>query len=146
MENAINKILIIQNQIFDLMNAKNGVSVHFRYDRTELSLITYNKANNEFFLVKSFSGTGNRSLEQELGLNEKMLEYVLHLIKNIDKNKTNDTIGNSYTVNWKKNNDATQTSYFYGSDMEDVIIKFYYGKESIKHMFNIFEIKLNPIA
>ena len=71
---------------------------------------------------------------------------VLHLIKNIDKNKTNDTIGNSYTVNWKKNNDATQTSYFYGSDMEDVITKFYYGKESIKHMFNIFEIKLNPIA
>ena len=144
MESTTIEILKIQNEIFDIINAKNGVSVHFRNENEGLSLITFNKKNNEFFLLKNINGETD-NLEDELGLYDEILSYVKELVKCVDNKKSNDTIGNSFTVVWSRNNEKTQTSYFYGSDVEDVINKFFYGKEGVKHLFRIYEIKMNPL-
>jgi hypothetical protein len=29
--------------------------------------------------------------------------------------------------------------------MEEIVKKFYYGKEGVEHLFTIFEIKMNPL-
>ena len=152
MNTVILEILEIQNKIFGLMHAKNGVTVHFIPSKSDLSLVTYNSANREFFLVKTIAHSYPKEVEKSMGLklelelHQAMLEYVEELIDCIDKNKSTDTVGDSYTVVWQKDKEKTNKSYFYGSDIEDVIKKFFYGKEALKHMFKILEIKLNPIS
>lgn len=149
------EIIKIESGIHSLMNTKNGVTIHFKNNGVDtLSLITYNRVSSEFFLVKTFIDTGEGLFNEEarpwderlLTLYIKMLEYVKELIRCIGNNTPTEKIGNSYTVMWNKNNAETIKSYFYGTDIQDVLSKFYFGKESIKHMFNILEIKLNPIS
>lgn len=140
-------ILKIQNEIIKMLSAKNGVTVHFRMDYSTLSVITYNSNNGEFFLVKSIETVGNfAGIETELKLHQQMLTFINELVTCIDTKKTNDAIGQSYTVVWNRQNEKTHTSYFYGTSVQDVINKFFYGKEAIKHLFNILEIKQNPIS
>ena len=143
-------ILKIQNTIFKLLNGKNGVSVHFNFDGTSLLLITYNNITNEFFLLKEIDGfliDGDEGKTRELLVYEKLLIYVEDLVKSIDKNSPSEIGGNTYTVEWCKVSDGKpHVSYFHGDSPEDVLGKFYFGKEGIKHLFKIFQIKLNPIT
>lgn len=151
------EVLNIQNTIFNLLNHNNGVSVHFNFDNESLVLMTFNKIKNEFFLLKEIKiGDVNHHMSSsekiskedyiELLVYKKMKEYVETILNCANTDKSSGCVGNSYTVEWRKNGEPTHKSYFYGKDMEDVIEKFYFGKEAYKELFTIYEIKLNPIA
>ena len=151
MSNIIDiEILKIQNTIFKLLNGKNGVSVHFNFDGASLLLITYNNTTNEFFLLKEvdgFFGDINEEKSHELLRYEKLLTYVENLVKSIDNNTPSEMGESTYTVEWCKVSDGkTHISYFHGNSPEEVLGKFYFGKEGIKHLFKIFKVVLNPIS
>jgi hypothetical protein len=147
-------ILKIQNTIFKLLNGKNGVSVHFNFDGRGLLLITYNNITNEFFLLKEIEefpvvmgDERNEGKSAELLFYEKLLIYVENLVKSIDNNSPSDMGESTYTVEWCRVSDGkTHISYFHGNSPEEVLAKFYFGKEGIKHLFKIFKIVLNPIS
>ena len=143
------EIIKIQNSIFKLLNGKNGVSVHFIYKNETLKLITYNNNTNEFFLLKEIVNTSEKDdlIDYQLLCYQEMLTYVENLVESIDNKKPNEGLGDSYSVEWcKVGQSPINISYFYGKDIEDVLKKFYFGKEGIKHMFTIFDVKLNPIS
>lgn len=147
--NYLQEILKIESKIFKLIHPKNGVSVHFRFNPyLGLDLVTYNEKNDEFFLLKHLNVTTTEIDKpyQEYNMFLEMLKYVEHLVSSIDENKGDETVGYSFTVVWKRENNPSQTSYFYGNNMEEIIKKFYYGKEGVKHLFTIFDIKMNPLA
>jgi hypothetical protein len=148
MQTQLIEVLEIQNKIYKLFHSNNGVSVHFRWSDNKLSLITYNPKNNEFFLVRTIQSEYMHDKERELVAHELMLEYVEDLIKSIDKktNKLENYSCQSYTVIWSRENEKINTSYFYANDIEDLLKKFYFGKEAFKNLFNILEIKQNPIS
>lgn len=140
------KILEIQNKIFNLVHPKNDVSVHFRYNvKTGLDLITFNGKNNEMFLLKKLKPIDG-DITDELTLHEIMLDYVKELVSCIEDKTTSDKVGYSFTVEWRKEGGKTQISYFHGVDINEILTKFYYGKEGIKHLFTIFGIKMNPLS
>lgn len=146
--NKSQEVLKIQSKIFKLIHPKNGVSVHFRFDPyTGLDLVTYNEKNDEFFLLKHLNVNTSEIDKpiQELNMYQEMLDYVEKLVTSIDENKGNDQVGYSHTVLWKRKDGLCQTSYFYGYNMEEIVKKFYYGKEGVEHLFTIFEIKMNPL-
>ena len=147
MENTL-KILQAQNTIFKMLNGNNGVTVHFRYEDNVLSLITFNPKNDEYFLVKSIplKTSHSSSTLEELTVYDEMVKYVDMLVHCIDKKEVYPSVGTPYTVTWTKAGEKINTSYFYGDNIEDVLSKFYYGKESIKHLFNILEIKQNSLS
>jgi hypothetical protein len=147
--NYSQEILKFQSKIFKLIHPQNGVSVHFRFDPyTGLDLVTYNGKNDEFFLLKHLnvitSDIGKDNQEYNMYL--EMFEYVKHLVTSIEENKGDETIGYSFTVIWSRKDGPSQTSYFYGKDVEDILKKFYYGKEGVKHLFIIYDIKMNPLS
>ena len=77
-------------------------------------------------LKKETAPTAERALQ-------KILEYL----------ETSRKYQNTYTLVWlKKGESKTRTSYFSGSDMKDVLDKFYHNKESEDYI--IYEIRLNP--
>ena len=147
--NYSQEILKIQSKIFKLIHPKNGVSVHFRFHPYNgLELVTYNEKNDEFFLLKRLNVVTSEIDKpyQEYNLYVEMLKYVEHLVFSIEENKGDETIGYSFTVVWVREGGQSQTSYFYGKDIEDVLKKFYYGKEGVKHLFTIYDIKMNPLS
>lgn len=152
MEKEVNysqEILKVQSKIFKLIHPKNGVSVHFRFDPYQgLDLVTYNEKNDEFFLLKHLNVTTSDidKTYQEYYMYLEMLKYVKHLVSSIEENKGDETIGYSFTVVWTREGSPSQISYFYGKDIEDILKKFYYGKEGVKHLFTIYDIKMNPLS
>jgi hypothetical protein len=133
-------IIILENKIFNLLNGSNGVSVHFKYENEILTLLTYNSKSDEFFLLKEVSE------EVMVIAYEKMYDYVKTLINSIDNKHSDNPIGGSYTVEWSKNGGETFKSYFYCNSMEEVLTKFYFGKEGYKQIFEVYDIKLNPLS
>jgi hypothetical protein len=152
MEKEVNysqEILKVQSKIFKLIHPKNGVSVHFRFDPYQgLDLVTYNEKNDEFFLLKHLNVTTSDidKAHQEYYMYLEMLKYVKHLVSSIEENKGDETIGYSFTVVWTREGSPSQISYFYGKDIEEILKKFYYGKEGVKHLFTIYDIKMNPLS
>jgi len=147
--NYSQEILKIQSKIFKLIHPKNGVSVHFRFNPYQgLDLVTYNEKNDEFFLLKHMNVNTNEIDKpfQEYNMYLEMLKYVNHLVSSIEENKGDETIGYSFTVVWTRDGGPSQISYFYGKDVEDILKKFYYGKEGVKHLFTIYDIKMNPLS
>jgi len=114
--------------------------------------MTFNKLKNEFFLLKeiNISEVGDSSIntmdELETSAYEKMKEYVETIINCVNSDKPNEEIGNSYTVEWCKHGEPTHKSFFYGKTIEEVMGKFYFGKEEIKDLFTVYDVKLNPVA
>jgi hypothetical protein len=146
--NYSQEVLKIQSKIFRLIHPKNGVSVHFKFEPYNgLDLVTYNEKNDEFFLLKHLNVNTSRigKPEQEYEMYLEILTYVEKLVTSIEEKKGNEQIGYSHTVQWKRENGPYQTSYFYGNNMEEVVKKFYYGKQGVEHLFTIFEIKMNPL-
>ena len=121
----------LENKISRIIEEDNSCSTHFEYQKrngeTELTIITYNPIHHEQFVLKKENAD---SVEHAL---KKVLEY----LENSRKQQ------NTYTLVWlRKGENKTQTSYFSGSDMKDVLEKFYHNKESEDYI--IYEIKLNP--
>jgi predicted aldo/keto reductase-like oxidoreductase len=95
-----------------------------------LDLITINKEHNQKFLFHSLSGSS------KISILEDMITYIKEFNKNLE----------SYEIQWldSLHNAKTQTSWFRGKDIFDVLNKFYYDKE--KSRFKILKIKLMPEA
>ena len=121
----------LENQISRIIEEDNKCSTHFEYrnldGKAEITIITYNPIHHEqFVLKKETAPTAERALQ-------KILEYL----------ETSRKYQNTYTLVWlKKGESKTRTSYFSGSDMKDVLDKFYHNKESEDYI--IYEIRLNP--
>ena len=121
----------LENKISKIIEEDNSCSTHFEYEnvdgQTEITIITYNPIHHEQFVLKK-----EKSKTAESAL-RKILEYL----------ETTRKQQNTYTLVWlKKGENKTRTSYFTGSDMKDVLEKFYHNKESEDYI--IYEIKLNP--
>jgi len=147
--NINTEILKIQNSIYNTLHSNNGVSVHFNFDGNTLVVVTFNKKTNTFFLLKEIDLNSLNLYDREDGeiLAYKQMEFYVNTIVNcVNSTSSNECAGNSYTVEWSKKGDPSNKSYFYGADIEDVIRKFYFGKEAYKELYTIYDIKLNPIA
>lgn len=121
----------LENKISKIIEEDNNCSSHFEYNavngRTEVTIITYNPNHHEQFVLK----------KEIAGSSEQGLQKVLEYLENTRKNY------NTYTLVWlKKGEGKTRTSYFTGSDMKDVLEKFYHNKN--REDYIIYEIKLNP--
>ena len=121
----------LENKISRIIEEDNNCSSHFEYNqingKTEVTIITYNPLHHEQFVLKK-----EYAPNPESGL-KRILEYLENTRK----------FQNTYTLVWlKKGESKTRTSYFSGSDMKDVLEKFYHNKNSEDYI--IYEIKLNP--
>ncbi len=129
-------IIDLESRIEKIIDEDNlpSCTVHFKYEPSientvELSIITHNPVHKtDFLLYKSWG------LTEQLAL-ESAYRYL----------STHRNEEQVFTVQWKrKGNTTTNTSYFSGHDMSEVLDKFYHGKN--KREFIIFYIKLNPIS
>jgi hypothetical protein len=129
----MNKELIeLEDNISKMIYSDNGRTTHFSYTNKDniynVSVYTYNRINKETFLLyKSSSDSYSNCLE-------KVIQYL-----SLGKSR-------SYTVNWSRIDRSIeiQKSYFYCTDIEDVLYKFFEGKD--KNLYIIYEIKMNPIS
>ena len=99
-----------------------------------LKLVTYNPSHKTHFLLHSLKS------DTKLDALEKMYNYMFQIKKSM-ANKQNSLM--TYSIEWY--NVATKKttwSHFYGSSIEEIMSKFYYGKTSSD--YTIFKIKLNP--
>ncbi|TAF64438.1 MAG: hypothetical protein EAZ55_11420 [Cytophagales bacterium] len=132
------KEIELENQIREMLN---DTQIYFDYNLVpqadenayptiKLDLITINKEHNQKFLFHSTKGETKTSILQA------MITYILEYKKHQE----------SYAIEWLdvKQGGGVQTSWFRGSDIFDVLNKFYYEKE--KSRFKIFKIKLMPEA
>ncbi|GIV38704.1 MAG: hypothetical protein KatS3mg033_0504 [Thermonema sp.] len=96
----------------------------------KLDLITINPQHNQKFLFHSVRGRSKTELL------EQMMDYIQNYKKNLE----------SYEIEWMDARlpEKVQVSWFRGSDIFDVLNKFYYDKE--KSRFRILKIKLMPEA
>lgn len=126
----------------------NDSVVHYEYsvkkdhngtcsiDVSIVSIHTYNPKHDTSFLL--FEDT--RSFDGSL-INTKLvqLDDALKYLKGVTKSNKMNT----YTIKWAKQNDSkTNTSYFWGTSMLDVIKKFFSGKNEYDYV--IYEIMLSP--
>ncbi|MGI8892733.1 MAG: hypothetical protein ACR2GN_04660 [Bacteroidia bacterium] len=121
----------LENKISKIIEEDNNCSSHFEYNsvngKTEVTIITYNPIHHEQFVLK----------KEVAESYESALKKILDFLENTRKNQ------NTYTLVWlKKGENKTRRSYFTGSDMKDVLEKFYHNKTSEDYI--IYEIKLNP--
>jgi hypothetical protein len=140
MNNDKIKLLHEIQKLFRYELSNNGVTVHpiFRtisktrfhgeLAKTVLDIVTYNPKHDQHFLYHSVQA------EDDITALKEMVLYI--------RGHQNLGLG-SYTVEWKyKNDDEIYQSHFTGKNMESVLTKFNYGKES--NSFMILDIKLNP--
>ena len=139
-----------ENAIQELIKNDNNCSAHFNYtdqhsnyknaiiaaNFVQLDIITYNPKHKTHFLLHSLSA---KTAIAALNL---LYKHIFELKQTLGK-PDSDYV--NYTIEWgDKNGGKTRYSSFYGTDAEDVVKKFYYGKS--KKSLNIFNIKLNPLT
>lgn len=146
------KIIDLEDKISKIVFEDNKRTVHFEYSQQEFETPynaletdqqlytkikrhqviahTYNSQNRETFLLKSEIGS---TYEECL---EKIYNYIVNHRKSV----------NSYTVVWsKKGNGAHQeVSYFFGTNIVEVVNKFFDGKD-VEEYF-VYDIKMNPLS
>ena len=127
--------------ILGLIKNDNNCSAHFSYktvpDTNEigLSVVTYNPSHNTFFLLHSLTG------KTKIDCLIKMYKY-MYALKTSMKKKTQGFC--HYTIEWYCPNQCKRvTSSFCGENIEQVLLKFNYGK---KERLTIYNIKLNPVC
>jgi hypothetical protein len=136
----MNKVDTIKQQIVDFIKSDNGNVAEISFtersafkfwskeDRYKVNIKTYNPSKGISFLLTTNGGKNK----------EEALNNAFHYIMN-------KHFVNSYTVKWAKNPEhVTHISYFYCSDLYEVLDKFY--NENNSKAFTIFNIKLNPIS
>lgn len=123
----------LENEIVNLINYDNvnSCTVEFRYieesNGVTLNVVTNNPTHSNTFLF-----------EQSWGISKEvaLIQLINRLSGSLEINQ------NNYTVSWEIVGGTTQTSYFRGKDIYEVLDKFYHDKN--KKNYIIFEIKLNP--
>ena len=139
-----------EHAIQELIKNDNNCSAHFAKTHlcnnnknaittptsVKLDLITYNPEHKTPFLLHSISA------HTELAAVNAMYTHIYKL-KNTLASPESGYV--NYTIEWgDKKDGVARFSSFYGSDVEDIVKKFYYGKS--KKSLNIFNIKLNPVT
>lgn len=127
--------LQLESQISRYFMKDNGVTCHFRYEDDKedgdvfLCVYTFNKDTNTSFLFHKVKGA---SLTTAL---TKALNYLKEVMPE----------ENNYTVKWRKEGEEEEReSYFRGSDIEEVVNKFYFGKD--RETITVTDVNLNPIS
>jgi hypothetical protein len=145
----------VEHAIQELINKDNNCSAHFKYTRragrvenrncknailapsvVTVDLVTYNPKHKTHFLLHSMTAA------TDISATNALYTHIYNLKKTLEKGDSGYV---NYTIEWSdKNGGKTQYSSFYGTDLEDVVRKFFYGKS--KKSLNIFNIKLNPMT
>ena len=128
--------------ISKLITKDNGCYSHFHYEslypggtNLRLQLITYNPIHETHFLLHQTHGVNG---EDAL---KKMYDHIYNIKELLTARK--DVRFNSYTIEWMKAGVAgTNHSHFYGASVEEIMRKFYYGKN--KESYTILSVRLNP--
>lgn len=126
--------------IQNLIKSDNNCSAHFTYSRIpskgfELVVVTYNPEHQTSFFLHSLEGdTKIQSLEN-------MYTHIYNLKNTLKKS---DSPYLHYIVEWfNKKINKKVTSNFYGTNIQNIINKFYYNK---KNNILIYSIRLNNIT
>lgn len=128
------KKLELESKISELVKADSKCTAHFDYkrigtgDKIELTVTTLNSNHDKSFVLMKVTESGIL----------KALETVVSYLEHHKRYQSTYTVIWSEKVNFKLN-----TSYFFAYDMQEVIDRFFEGKD--KHAFIIYEMKLNPI-
>lgn len=124
-------IIRLEDEISKILS-KDEKTVHFEYiNDTEVRSWTYNSKTSEIFLLESVVGEDY----------VECLTEILNYVKGIELKKSY----NSYTVTWERvGRRERNISYFYCTDVIEVIEKFFKNKD--KALYQIFDIKMNPIS
>ena len=131
------KKLELEDKISELVKSDSKCTVHFDYkkaqgtslDKLDLTVTTRNPLHDETFVLMKVTEVGI------LKCLEKVVSYLEH----------HKRFQSSYTVLWsEKAKFMLNTSYFYAYDMQEVLNRFFEGKD--RHAFIIYEMKLNPIS
>ena len=141
MRNILNKCNL-ERQILEKIKKDNGASCHFSYSHTWdykkeaniVSLTLLTSKNDEIFIAHT---TDIYSGEIEC-LNE--LDDYLNDIKKEDSEYL------TYEVVWSRSSSEKNKSFFYGKSLNEVIEKFYKGKEKTQKDYIIYNITLMPIS
>lgn len=125
--------------ILNLIKNDNNCSAHFNYEykneAINLSVITYNPKHNTFFLLHTLTS------KTKLDCLIKMYDYIYQL-KTSMKEKTKGFC--HYSIDWYcPDQKKLVTSSFCGENIEQILLKFHYGKND---KLTIYNIKLNPIG
>jgi len=147
----ITQIAKIQHEIQTLLKKENDVTCHFINENDKIHLLTYNPIHGETFLLHTETihdetvHMGHTVWWPVLGAYRHLLHFVKKLVGVIKTpdNFSRETIY-TYTVIWVNKEGVSTKSYFSGSNLYEVLNKFYYGKNTLS--YNILEIKLNPSA
>jgi hypothetical protein len=129
------KEIQLESQISRYFMKDNGVTCHFRYvnveeNKVDLYVYTFNKDTQVNFLFHKVT-----AVTEITGLT-KMLNYLKEVMPE----------QNNYTVVWKLNdNEKMNESYFRGSDIEEVVNKFYVGKKDRESIL-VTDVTLNPLS
>lgn len=129
-----NQELQLESQISQFLMKGNEVTTHFKYEEVEdklvLSVYTFNIKTNVNFLFHQSVGSSPMTVLS------KMYKYIKEVMPE----------ENNYTVIWELNeSEGINESYFRGTDIEQVMVKFYTGKKD-RSEINVIEVKLNPIS
>ena len=115
----------IEYNIKKLIQNDNNCSAHFEYESTytkvKLNLVTYNPTHKTHFLLHTVEGDSN------IEALKKMYEHVFNLKKTLKEKNSPYFL---YSIEWYSRKEAkSQTSSFYGSDVQEVLRKFYYKRD-----------------
>ena len=126
-----------ENAIQELIKNDNNCSAHFRYERwrsngkNKLSIITYNPKTEASFLLHSIELANN----DDIKIYEFMYEHIVNLKKTL---KEKDSPYIHYKINWWNTiTSKSETSFFYGENIEHILRKFYYEKSKITTIFSM---------
>ncbi|CAG7580773.1 MAG: hypothetical protein SLAVMIC_00551 [uncultured marine phage] len=131
-----NQEIKLESQIAEYFIKDNGVTTHFRYEDTEdgkveLSVYTFNKHTQTNFLFHKLVASS------VVTVLSKMLKYIAEVMPT----------ENNYIVFWntKEDPETINESYFFGTDIEKVVAKFYEGKAD-KEGIEVTNVKKNSIG
>ena len=104
----------------------------------KLQLITINPKHNTPFLLYSIDLDPNLAKSRRTCYYNRMYDYVYNVQKGLNK-KGEPLI--HYTIEWENRSGQVQTSYFSGTSLQNILIKFNYGKSPPP---TIFKLQLKP--
>jgi len=134
--------------ISELIKGNGGCYTHFNYEKQIttrrlptpqflLSVVTYNPIHKTHFLLHELTA------EDKISCLQNMYDHI-YGIKNLIENKEckSSTGEICYTIMWMEaGKRGTNTSFFYGKNLEEIIKKFYYGK--CANSYSIINLHLN---
>lgn len=133
MSDHFNSIYQAEYAVQNLIKNDNNCSAHFVYhsvsDSVTLDLVTYNPIHNTHFLLHSLNG------KTQIDCIAKMYNHVFEMKASL---KEHSPYFLSYTIEWYSPMEQKKiTSSFYGKNLDEILLKFNYGKTEKLVIHNI---------